>query len=332
MGAIYIFRPGALGDTLIAAPVLKQLKESIKEKDIIFISEQSSKSFHVSPLQLKGLIPEISDAVLFPNDKFLDKLKYLKKNLRPQSDDLLLYLNYSGCSFFHVFRDFVFFKLLGFKNTYGFINYLKTKNKAKSNFIPEYQRLFLVAKELISPNLNLGNYRLLGLNSTPKLNDYPLVLVAPFGKAKSKRWPINNFEKVFNFLVSNNYQIIICGSEDEQLEFKNLFWESKFNAKGYFGLPLVDLHKIVLQCEFYLGNDTGPMHLAALSGLPCFCLFSETNRDANWQPYGSNHVIMRQLVNCSNCHLTICNIDGHPCMTNISTESVIKEISLFINA
>jgi ADP-heptose:LPS heptosyltransferase len=331
MGTIYIFRPGALGDTLIAAPVLKQLKESHKIKDIVFISERGSNSFHVSPLQLKDLIPEISDAILFPNDNFFNKLNFLKINLRPQKDDLLLYLNYSGCSYFHVMRDFLFFKFLGFKNTSGFLNYLKTRNKAKSYFIPEYIRLFLVAKDLISSDLIISDYRLLGLNSPCKLNSPKSVFVAPFGKAKSKRWPLENYEIVFKFLQKNNYQIVICGSDDEQLEYNNLLWETKFNAKSYFGLPLVDLHKIILKCSFYLGNDTGPMHLAALSGLRCLCLFSETNRDANWEPYGSDHVVMRELVSCSNCHLTICNTLGHPCMTNISPDSVIKELSVFLN-
>jgi len=59
--------------------------------------------------------------------------------------------------------------------------------------------------------------------------------------------------------------------------------------------------------RFYLGNDTGVMHLAAAVSIPCVGVFSARNWPGIWEPYGHGHKVLRFDVPCSGCHLAVCN-------------------------
>jgi ADP-heptose:LPS heptosyltransferase len=75
--------------------------------------------------------------------------------------------------------------------------------------------------------------------------------------------------------------------------------------------------------RFYLGNDTGVMHLAAAVGLCCVAVFSARNWPGIWEPYGKGHRMLRFDVPCSGCHLTVCDKDLH-CLREITVEQVYQ--------
>jgi len=43
--------------------------------------------------------------------------------------------------------------------------------------------------------------------------------------------------------------------------------------------------------QFFLGHDSGPMHLAALIEVPCVAIFSARAKPGVWFPFGSNNSI-----------------------------------------
>ena len=149
---IYIFRPGALGDILIAAPLFYSVKLSFPNSKLILISEQGSRLNHVSAKMVVDLIPEIDQTILYPTSSVIDKYKFFKSKLDVSENNSIVYLNYSRCSMIHVLRDFLFFKIVGFKKTYSFWNYIKNSRVSKKELIPEFQRLFNITIDLTSSN------------------------------------------------------------------------------------------------------------------------------------------------------------------------------------
>jgi ADP-heptose:LPS heptosyltransferase len=266
------------------------------------------------------LIPEIDHTIMYPNSTILNKFLFFKKSINYTENSAIVYLNYSRCTFIHVFRDFLFFKSLGFKNTYSFFNYYKNSNKSKKYFISEFQRLFNITVDLTNSNI-LPNDFVLNKTDISIKNKYK-IFSAPFGKAKSKRWPIERYNELYIELSSLGYEICICGSLDEEQDFIKIGWSDKLYIKGFFGLEFKDLVDKIKDCVIYIGNDTGPMHLAALLKIDCIALFSDTNRDSNWSPFGSNNIILRANVECGNCQSEICLNSTHDCMNNISYETV----------
>lgn len=328
---IYIFRPGALGDILIAAPLFYSIKSKFPNSELILISEKGSRLNHVSAQMVVNLIPEIDKTILYPASTVIGKYNFFKSTLDVSENNSIVYLNYSRCSMIHVLRDFLFFKIVGFKKTYSFWNYIKNSAVSKKRFIPEFQRLFNITIDLTASNKLPLNFI---LNSTiVKEKNKFKIFSAPFGKAKSKRWPIERYNKFYDELGSLGYEIIVCGSKDEEEDFYKIGWHNKSYIKGLFGLQFKELVDNIKDSIIYVGNDTGPMHLAALLKIKCIALFSDTNRDTNWSPYGSNHEILRSNVVCGNCKSEICKLNTNKCMSDISYNEVYSRVmtSLLVN-
>jgi heptosyltransferase-2 len=77
------------------------------------------------------------------------------------------------------------------------------------------------------------------------------------------------------------------------------------------------------QCELFLTNDSGAMHIASALGVPTVAVFGATD-DVATGPTGPLVRVVREPVDCSPCLLRECPID-HRCMTRVSAERVAEE-------
>jgi heptosyltransferase-2 len=77
------------------------------------------------------------------------------------------------------------------------------------------------------------------------------------------------------------------------------------------------------QCELFLTNDSGAMHIASALGVPTVAIFGATDEVATG-PTGPLARVVREPVDCSPCLLRECPID-HRCMTRVSAERVAVE-------
>ena len=83
-----------------------------------------------------------------------------------------------------------------------------------------------------------------------------------------------------------------------------------------------ELMATVKRCRLLLTNDTGPMHIAAACGVPVVAVFGPTD----WRttsPYGQEHAVVRESVDCAPCLLRECPID-HRCMTRVTVGHVYE--------
>lgn len=77
-------------------------------------------------------------------------------------------------------------------------------------------------------------------------------------------------------------------------------------------------------CHLFVGNDSGPSHIAAALGVPVLCLFSGTNDPAEWGPRGGAVVILRRRIECEGCGLAECG--HHSCMVQLDVEAVFQAV------
>ncbi len=82
--------------------------------------------------------------------------------------------------------------------------------------------------------------------------------------------------------------------------------------------------------DFFVGPDSGPAHLASARGVPTLFLYSGTNTFERWRPLEDSAFVLRREVPCSPCHLNICNVPGHPCMTGILPEDALNVLRLHL--
>lgn len=96
-----------------------------------------------------------------------------------------------------------------------------------------------------------------------------------------------------------------------------------FKVTNYAGkTTLSEFIDLASQCELFLTNDSGSMHIASALGVPTIAIFGATDDEATG-PTGPLARVVRQPVDCSPCLLRECPID-HRCMTGVTVERVVE--------
>jgi ADP-heptose:LPS heptosyltransferase len=152
----------------------------------------------------------------------------------------------------------------------------------------------------------------------------PWVAVCTGGKTNSQLWPWERYGEVMHLLIKEQglFPIVVGGREDREIGEKLVRqWGTGLCAAGE--LSVRESAALMEGARFYLGNDTGVMHLAAAVGIPCVAIFSARNWPGTWEPYGSGHKVLRFDVPCSGCSLSTCN-QQLQCLSNITVQEVYR--------
>ena len=140
----------------------------------------------------------------------------------------------------------------------------------------------------------------------------------------ARRWPIERFARLADELVKRlgTRVVIVGGADDLPLveRFRTLTSTPPVVAAGKFGV--MGTAALLARCAGFVGNDSGPAHLAAAVGVPAVVLFSGTNDVAVWKPWGPRVVTLQEHPECAPCGLSVCARADHACMTWITVDRV----------
>ena len=165
---------------------------------------------------------------------------------------------------------------------------------------------------------------------------HPVVAVHPGGSYEGKRWPADRYAEVVKWL-RNTYGarfLVIRGTDSDRLadEITREVPEEYYAIVGE--LPLLKVAALLARCTFFLGNDSGIMHLADAVGLPTLTLFGPS-RPGVWGGAGQNavHLVRDDIWNfcpeCSSRHLRDipCRRPGElSCLRGIRVEDVLAGV------
>lgn len=158
-----------------------------------------------------------------------------------------------------------------------------------------------------------------------KLSD-PYVVLHPGAQAPAKRWAIERFRQVGEALARKGFAVAVIGSADERGEQERAFAGCGFVMLS--GLTdLAALAALLAGARFFLGNDSGPSHLAAAVGARVGVVASGTTHYEEWRVQSEDALIFQHAVPCSPCHLRVCPVPGHPCLAGIGAEEVVRAVS-----
>lgn len=146
---------------------------------------------------------------------------------------------------------------------------------------------------------------------------------AAFGSAK--RWYPERFAEVARRLAGEwKAKIVIFGGPVETeiaAAIENrLSGETCLNMAGKTSMR--ELLALIRRCDFFITNDSGPMHIAAAFDVPLVAIFGSTNH-ATTSPYSESAVVVRKDIACAPCLLRACPTD-HQCMTAVTADDVIE--------
>ncbi|HET9014036.1 MAG TPA: glycosyltransferase family 9 protein [Thermomicrobiaceae bacterium] len=190
---------------------------------------------------------------------------------------------------------------------------------------------------------NLGLARLLGCPDTGTSLEFPIedddraeadallegigprpwIGIHPGARPPARRWSPERFAVVADRLVARTGgSVVLTGSADELATVRAV-------ARVMANVPLVTagrtslggLAALIAACDLFVGNDTGPAHLAVAVDTPSVVLFGPADH-RRWAPLEPRrHATVRVPVACSPCPYWECPID-HRCLRRISADMV----------
>lgn len=116
----------------------------------------------------------------------------------------------------------------------------------------------------------------------------PYVIFVPGGSAHrlDKRWPVERYSELARILYGRGFDIVVIGGPAET-DLAHAIQRSVPRARDLTGRT--DFASIALlgqKAALAVGNDTGPLHLAAAGGAPTIVLFSKASDPALSAPRG----------------------------------------------
>lgn len=168
----------------------------------------------------------------------------------------------------------------------------------------------------------------------------PLIGINPgaaYGSAK--RWLPERFaELIIKIFTEINGRVIIFGGESEteisneiiieinRLKIKLKIEKYRSNLLIMSGkTDLRELSSLISECDAFITNDSGPMHMASALLVPVIAIFGSTS-PVRTGPFGHVHKIISSDIPCAPCMKRECPEEHLRCMTDITAEEVFASL------
>ncbi len=340
MKKILIYRPGALGDTIVAVPTIQALRHAYPQAALALMTIRRDTGIW-------------ADQVLREFGWFDDLITYgpggmrtpravgaLCRRVRQFGADMVVHLGSEQNSPARILRDRAFFAMAGIPKFVGgaptSVTWYGRRCTGDRLYPLEVDRLLAFAVEAgAAPgrrpvfDLPIGDAaraRVDALLDEPAFEPGRILIgLCPGSKQPAKRWPVERYGQVARRLIdAYDASIVVVGGEQERAagELIGSAWPPGrwLNTAGR--LSVLEMAELLRRCVCYLGNDTGAMHVAAAVGTRCVGVFGAQYPENSWHPYGDDHVVIRRRPPCRNCFLTECTRYATRCLTDISADDV----------
>ena len=202
---------------------------------------------------------------------------------------------------------------------------LYRNSKIFSEVIHAIEQNIQLVSETIKIPYNKSDLNISAVDHDKKHPATKEVIIHPGSEAgyENKRWPIENFVAIASRLVEKGYNVIaILGPSEKNLG------EAFVPVKNVHLLIEPDTQKLIdtfKNAALFIGNDSGPAHLAAFYGVPAVTLFGPINPERS-APIADTNTSIYNNIECSPCHFTLEGCGDNRCLKSISVEQVWKEV------
>jgi len=335
---ILILKFFGLGSIIFSIPALKHTKEQFPSAQIVVVTLEENREICQSIADIDKCFTLKLDNILFFLRDFLVLIMKLRKENFDAVVDLEFFTNFSAVTtlFLSIGKSTV--KTVGFYSAVKWRNVVYSEkvtfdhsrhisetfvkafssfsgkqsssrvtdkiaihsNSLKPNSFKEIPGLNVISGDIVSININAGDLCLL------------------------RRWPQEYFIHLIDEL-SANYEvtIVLIGSQKETTYVGQLT-EQLLNSSKVIDLcgktTLSELMWLLKKSRLVITNDSGPLHLACLVGVPTISFFGPET-PVLYGPIGENHHVFYDDYFCSPC-LTIYNSKLSVCKNNVCLKNI----------
>jgi len=323
-GNVVVISLHKLGDTVFTIPAIHEIQKIYNKKIIIYCYPEAE---HIYKLGLKNV-----EYCIVEHKNFFwgDRIANLKarKLLKSNNPEIIFDLTGVMTSSFLIFnsraRKIIGMSRLHFKMIYD----QQTPIRNTPHLIDRY----LDVVSLVKPEIDRTNARIF----LCKTESVKRILIHPFAGWKAKEWGVNKFIKLSE-LLSNDFIVSIISPPDYLTA--DIFEDIKNRKfKTIITTSINELINNIYNCDLFIGNDSGPLHIANLLGKATFSILGPTNPVFHI-PLGKSHDYIIQQLSCSAKDMEkLCITDGgragcpeFSCMKVLEVDQVYKKIRNLIN-
>ncbi len=340
---ILIIKPSSLGDIVHTLPAVQLLRRHCPDASISWVVNEAY-------AELLDLCPDIDEVIPFRRQRWAKPRHWGEvitfiKDLRERRFDLVV--DFQG-----LLRSSLMALLSNAPRRVGF----RSAREGASLFYTEKVLLPANVSHAVDKNLFLAR-TLIGeaakaepvvlkpdhdarkrakvLLNRPELSKPFVLAVAPAARWQSKAWPPEFFAAVLDAAaerIPTPWGCWLLGTHEERRNGEELIGKCRLAAPvNLMGeANLTTLVELLRASDALLTNDSGPMHLAAVVGVPVFALFGPTDPGLTG-PYGEQHLVFRTSCEKAPCLSRECPKPENLCFQSIDADEVAGAIAGLCN-
>ena len=291
---VLIFKHGSIGDIFMAFSSITSIIEYYENITIC-----STKSGFKTLDLLNKSFQKIEDN---RSKNFFTNIKVVRKIIK-ENFDIVIDLQNSGRTSFYLLILKIFANTIT-NGTSRFANLVYKKKDRNEHAIHGLEN------QISLLNIPIQNSK---INPNRKILKQIVFVPGSSVNGKQKRWPIENYIKLMNFLSNKNITSIVIGGKEEDDLFDKIPKDNQFIVNLIGNSPWSEVKKIALSSIMAITNDTSAMHFISNLNIPIIAIMNDNNYAARNYPLSDKSIVVKS---------------GN--IKNISTERLINEISKFI--
>ena len=320
MKRILVFSFSFIGDAVLSTAVIQPLRSHFPNSHITFLVGPSA-------FDLLSNEPQLDATLIYDNREEHSGLKgrlKLIRVLRREKFDLVVNLRDSfvarciGAEHWGLVR--------GDRERHAVTRYLEVLSRHGVDVTNALPHLQLTETEQITAHRFL--------TEASVTSERLLIGIHPGGNWKYKLWNAEKYAQLASTLCQeqNASILLFAGPNERKLQSQV--------ASMMDTVPILvetenlrEVAALIAACDVYIGNDTGPMHIAAAVGTPVVTLFGSTNHVRSG-PYGEGHIVVQSGMDlgCNPCHPGRhpggCGAGSCAVIDGITVEPVLKAVNI----
>ncbi len=134
-----------------------------------------------------------------------------------------------------------------------------------------------------------------------------VVAIHPGVGTVMRQWPAEHFATLVDLLVdTQGVNALLIGGPDE-VELTEEVLDKVAHRDAVVSVAgktsLAELTRLLACCALYVGNNSGPKHIAAALGVPTIGVHSGVIDPIEWAPIGKRAMALRRNMTCGPCYL-----------------------------
>ena len=297
MKKILIIKHGSLGDIIFALPVIQSILIKYSDCEIDILTEKKYFNLLNKTKYFDCLIEDNRSKNLF-------SIARLFKKLLNKKYDLVVDLqNSTRTSYYHLIFRLLDKCLISSSRRFAHMRYYIPHQGVETTTQGLFNQLKLLnIQEVKNPNYNWLKVEL------DNIYDKKMILFIPGASKKGfyKKWDSSKFGEIAQYCEKKEYQICIVGTKHDQESAFPILSKCKKIINCIEKSPPEVIYSIAKKSKLIISNDTGPGHIASLSGTNTLWLLNDNKiAEANIENKSTNFKILSKKINDISSHEVI---------------------------